>query len=77
MGATKGNQSWLSSLWRISWKAFEPEKAVIEIFSFEVASLMSKLAKLWRGLSDLEIHRLKEEISNSVGIRNLVSENDD
>ncbi|CAI9097841.1 OLC1v1034351C1 [Oldenlandia corymbosa var. corymbosa] len=58
------------------WKsqASGPE---IGILSFEVASLMSKLANLWHCLEDGEIIRLKEEFANSVGIKMFVSEDVD
>ncbi|OWM69649.1 uncharacterized protein LOC116195183 [Punica granatum] len=77
MRAKRGKDTWFSSLWRLSFKAPEAEKGVIGILAFEVAGLMLKLVKLWHCLSDLEILKLREEISNSVGIRKLVSEDED
>ncbi|KAK9911775.1 hypothetical protein M0R45_035665 [Rubus argutus] len=66
------------SLWRTKKKhEAGPEKAGIGVLAFEVASLMSKLVQLWQLLSDKQVARLKEEISNSVGIQKLVSDNDD
>ncbi|KAK9906281.1 hypothetical protein M0R45_035701 [Rubus argutus] len=71
-------ESWFRSLWRTKKKhEAGPEKAVIGVLAFEVASLMSKLVQLWQLLSDKQVARLKEEISNSVGIQKLVSDNDD
>ncbi|KAK9911773.1 hypothetical protein M0R45_035663 [Rubus argutus] len=71
-------ESWFRSLWRTKKKhEAGPEKAVIGVLAFEVASLMSKLVQLWKLLSDKQVARLKEEISNSVGIQKLVSDNDD
>lgn len=71
-------ESWFSSLWRNSWKsAPEPEKATVGILAFEVVSLMSKLVSLWNSLSDKEIARFRAEVSNSLGVRKLVSDDDD
>ncbi|KAF8395331.1 hypothetical protein HHK36_019275 [Tetracentron sinense] len=73
-----GRESWFSSLWRTSSKnASEPEKVVIGVLTFEVASLMSKVVHLWQCLSDKQVVRLREEIMSSIGIRKLVSEDDD
>ncbi|OWM82489.1 uncharacterized protein LOC116208051 [Punica granatum] len=77
MGGEKATESWFSSLWRISrGKASESEKATVGILAFEVVSLMSKIVKLWHCLSDREMLRLREEVANSIGVRNLVSEDD-
>ncbi|KAJ6407560.1 hypothetical protein OIU84_010948 [Salix udensis] len=38
---------------------------------------MSKVVNLWNYLSDREIHRLREEIVNSVGAKRLVAEDHD
>ncbi|CAI9759795.1 unnamed protein product [Fraxinus pennsylvanica] len=38
---------------------------------------MSKLLHLWQSLTDKQVARLREEIMNSVGIKMLVSEDDD
>lgn len=45
----------------------------IGILSFEVANVMSKTIQLHKSLSDREILKLKSEILNSEGVRNLVS----
>ncbi|KAK9284093.1 hypothetical protein L1049_012353 [Liquidambar formosana] len=72
------SESWFRSLWRIPRKhEGGPEKVVIGVLAFEVASLMSKLVHLWQSLSDKQIVRLREEIMNSVGIRKLVSDDDE
>uniref|UniRef100_A0A7N0T4D8 Uncharacterized protein n=1 Tax=Kalanchoe fedtschenkoi TaxID=63787 RepID=A0A7N0T4D8_KALFE len=52
-------------------------KVVIGVLAFEVAALMSKVVQLWQSLSDKQIARLREEISKSVGIKKLVSEDDE
>ncbi|KAL6124726.1 hypothetical protein ACLB2K_077237 [Fragaria x ananassa] len=71
-------ESWFRSLWKTKKKhEAGPGKAVIGVLAFEVASLMSKLVQLWQLLSDKQVARLREEISNSVGVRKLVSEDDD
>lgn len=78
MGANRGTEKWFSSLWWTSRKTVsEPDKRIIGILAYEVASLMSRLINLWNGLSDRGIDRLKEEILNSTGVRKIVSENDD
>ncbi|KAJ1391822.1 hypothetical protein SESBI_36331 [Sesbania bispinosa] len=48
-------------------------KETIGILSFEVASLMSKTVHLHKSLSESEISKLKNEILNSEGVKNLVS----
>ncbi|CAJ1976513.1 unnamed protein product [Sphenostylis stenocarpa] len=48
-------------------------KEVIGILSFEVANVMSKTVHLHRSLSEPEIVQLRNEISNSQGVQNLVS----
>lgn len=71
-------ESWFRGLWKIPRKHDSgTEKAVIGVLAFEVASLMSKLIHLWHSLSDKQVSRLREEISNSEGIKKLVSEDDD
>ncbi|KAK9289901.1 hypothetical protein L1049_008062 [Liquidambar formosana] len=78
MGGETVAESWFSSLWRTSRKsAPEPEKAIIGVLAFEVTSLMSKLVNLWHSLSDKEVARLTEEIVKSLGVRKLVSDDDD
>lgn len=72
-------ESWLANFWRGSRKGYvsEPEKAVVGILSFEVASLMSKVVNLWQCLNDKQMGRLRQEIINSFGIQKLVSDNED
>ena len=71
-------ESWFRSLWKTSKKhEAGSEKAIIGVLAFEVASMMSKLVHLWQYLNDKQVARLREEIMNSVGIRKLVSEDDD
>ncbi|CAJ1974382.1 unnamed protein product [Sphenostylis stenocarpa] len=70
-------ESWFRSLWKAPRKhEANSEKVVIEVLAFEIASLMSKLVNLWQSLSDKQIVKLREEITNSVGIRKLVSDDD-
>ncbi|CAK8543999.1 unnamed protein product [Lathyrus sativus] len=69
--------SWLNSLWPVSRKNVLDDKAVVGILALEVASLMLKITNLWRSLSDWEVMSLREGIVNSVGIKMLVSEEDD
>lgn len=70
-------ESWFRSLWRIPRKHdANSEKLVIGVLAFEIASLMSKVVNLWQSLSDKQIAMLKEEITNSIGIRKLVSDDD-
>ncbi|BBG97023.1 Protein of unknown function D [Prunus dulcis] len=70
-------ESWFRSLWKTKRKHEGPEKAVVGVLAFEVASLMSKLVHLWQFLSDKQVTKLREEITNSVGIKKLVSDDDD
>ncbi|KAE8684887.1 rab9 effector protein with kelch motifs-like [Hibiscus syriacus] len=70
--------SWFRSLWKIPRRhEGTSEKIEIGVLAFEAASLMSKLVHLWKRLSDKEVVRLREEITNSVGIKKLVSEDDE
>ncbi|KAI3743494.1 hypothetical protein L1987_61204 [Smallanthus sonchifolius] len=71
--------SWFTSIWKPSRKTatLDLEKPIIGIMSFEVARLMTKLANLWQVLSDKQMSRLQEELTNSLGTRNLVSDNHD
>ncbi|KAF8403207.1 hypothetical protein HHK36_011306 [Tetracentron sinense] len=72
------SESWFSSLWRTSRKdVSEPEKVVIGVLAFEVASLMSKVVHLWQCLSEKQVVKLREELMNSIGVRKLVSDDDD
>ncbi|XP_057979519.1 protein PSK SIMULATOR 1 [Malania oleifera] len=71
-------ESWFRSLWRPSRKhEVAHEKVLVGVLAFEVASLMSKLVHLWQSLGDKQVVKLRDEIMNSVGIRKLVSEDDD
>ncbi|KAK7351005.1 hypothetical protein VNO77_10121 [Canavalia gladiata] len=70
-------ESWFRSLWKAPRKHdANTEKVVLGVLAFEIASLMSKLVNLWQSLSDKQVARLREEITNSVGIRKLVSDDD-
>ncbi|XP_057425410.1 protein PSK SIMULATOR 1-like [Lotus japonicus] len=51
----------------------QDNKVMIEILSFEVANVMSKIVHLHKSLSESEITKLRNEILNSEGVRNLVS----
>ncbi|XP_030453776.1 protein PSK SIMULATOR 1-like [Syzygium oleosum] len=78
MGGQRRNDSWFSSLWRASRnKTSEPEKAVVGILAFEVVSMMLKVIKLWHSSTDREFRRLKDEVQCSIGLRHLVSEDED
>ncbi|KAL4599700.1 hypothetical protein ACB092_11G145000 [Castanea dentata] len=71
-------EGWFRSLWKTPRKhEAGPGKAVIGVLAFEVASLMSKLVHQWQSLSDKQISKLREEITNSVGIKKLISEDED
>lgn len=73
-----GAESWFRNLWRSPHKHESgPQKMVIGVIAFELASLMAKLVHLWQSLNDKQIVRLREEIMNSVGIKKLVSDDDD
>ncbi|KAL6138438.1 hypothetical protein ACLB2K_063721 [Fragaria x ananassa] len=77
MGAEIASESWFGSL-RFSWsRVVEAEKPVVGILAFEVAGLMLKMVNVWNSLSETDIIRMREEIVNSVGVRRLVSEDDD
>lgn len=70
--------SWFRNLWKIPRKHESgPEQKVIGVLAFEVASVMSKIVHLWQSLSDKQVARLREEITGSVGIKKLVSEDDE
>ncbi|KAJ1435847.1 hypothetical protein SESBI_04801 [Sesbania bispinosa] len=70
-------ESWFRSLWKTPRKDdSNSEKVVIGVLAFEVARLMSKLVNLWQSLSDKQVARLREEITHSVGIRKLVSDDE-
>ncbi|CAN1171973.1 Protein PSK SIMULATOR 1 [Linum perenne] len=73
-----GAESWFRNLLKIPKKhEFSQEKVPLGVLALEVASLMSKVVHLWHALSDKQISRLREEITTSVGISKLVSEDDD
>lgn len=59
------------------WQTPRKEKAVMGILVFEAASLMSKLVGLWQSLEDDCVQRLRREVLNSEGVRQLVSHDDD
>ncbi|KAJ7976042.1 hypothetical protein O6P43_005871 [Quillaja saponaria] len=77
MGSEMVSESWFSALWRISRKTVPDDKAVVGILAHEVASLMFKVVNLWHSLSDMEVLRLREEVLNSIGIREMVSDDED
>lgn len=54
----------------------EPEKPVVGILAFEISRFMSKVVKIWNSVNARQIARLKEEISMSIGMHRLVSEDD-
>ncbi|XP_038904412.1 protein PSK SIMULATOR 2-like [Benincasa hispida] len=51
----------------------EPEPSAIGFLSLEITALMSKLVQLWNRLEDNEFSRAKQNLSNSIGIRKLIS----
>lgn len=70
-------ESWFRGLWKTSKKHDHgQEKVRIGVLAFEVASLLSKLVHQWNSLSDKQVMKLRDEISNSVGIKKLVSDDD-
>jgi len=78
MGGETVNGSWFSSLWPVSRKsASSDNKAVVGILALEVTGLMLKVVNLWQSLSDREVLSLREGIVNSVGVKMVVSDNDD
>ncbi|XP_050387425.1 protein PSK SIMULATOR 1-like [Argentina anserina] len=50
---------------------------VVGIFAFEVARVMSKLVHLWESLSPKQVDSLMKYISGLVGIKKLVSQDED
>ncbi|KAK1409666.1 hypothetical protein QVD17_36195 [Tagetes erecta] len=70
-------ESWFRGLWK-STRKYEngQEKVRIGVLAFEVASLFSKLVHQWNSLTDKQVLKLKDEISNSVGIKKLVSDDE-
>lgn len=71
------NGSWFSALWPGSRKSASDNKAVVGVLALEVAGLMLKVVNLWQSLTDGEVLSLREGIVNSVGVKTLVSDNDD
>ncbi|CAN8237285.1 unnamed protein product [Cochlearia groenlandica] len=72
------SETWFRNLLRFPKKhESHKDKAVIGVLAFEVASLLSKLVHLWQSLSDKNVARLRAEITRSVGIKKLVSDDDD
>ncbi|XP_004496169.1 uncharacterized protein [Cicer arietinum] len=69
-------ESWFRSLWKIRKEDPDSEKAVIGVLAFEAAKLMSKLVNLWQSLSDKQVAKLRDEITNSVGIKKLISDDE-
>ncbi|THG02434.1 uncharacterized protein LOC114294141 [Camellia sinensis] len=70
-------ESWFRSLWKTPRKHEGGHDLLVGVLAFEVASLMAKLVHLWKSLSDKQVVKLREEIANSVGIKKLVSDDDD
>ncbi|GER32214.1 hypothetical protein STAS_08267 [Striga asiatica] len=71
-------KSWFRNLWTSSKKSnSQAHKSQIAVLAFEAASLITKLLHLWQSLTDKQVARLRDEITNSAGIKKLVSENDD
>ncbi|CAI9267985.1 unnamed protein product [Lactuca saligna] len=68
--------SWFTTIWKSSRKPtiLEPKKPLIGIMSFEVSRLMAKIANLWQFLSDKQMTRLQDQLSNSTGTQKLVSD---
>ncbi|XP_051130248.1 protein PSK SIMULATOR 1-like [Andrographis paniculata] len=72
-------ETWFGNIWKNSRKSisWEPERPVVGIVAFEISRLMSKVVNIWHCLTDRQIVRLRQEIASSVGIRRLVSEDED
>ncbi|KAK4797454.1 hypothetical protein SAY86_029780 [Trapa natans] len=71
--------SWFRGLWGKSKKRDSsiPQKSRIGVLAFECASLMSKSVHLWQSLSEKNISRLREEIATTIGIKKLISDDED
>ncbi|XP_051114358.1 protein PSK SIMULATOR 1-like [Andrographis paniculata] len=71
-------EKWFGNIWKSSLRSmpWEIERPVLGILAFEVSRLMSKMVSLWQCLAYGQMVRLREEISNSIGIHRLVSEDD-
>ncbi|KAK9153795.1 hypothetical protein Sjap_001275 [Stephania japonica] len=73
-----GTDSWVGNLLKSSgMRHSEGEKSVIGVLTFEVAGLMSKVVHLWQCLGEKQFAKMRAEITNSMGIKMLVSEDDD
>ncbi|XP_027352486.1 uncharacterized protein LOC113863198 [Abrus precatorius] len=77
MGGDTMNGSWFSALWPVSRKSASENKALIGVLALEVSGLMLKVVSLWQSLSDGEVLSLREGIVNSIGVKMLVSDDDD
>ncbi|XP_011652850.1 uncharacterized protein LOC105435128 [Cucumis sativus] len=51
----------------------ETEPSVIGFLSLEISALMAKLVQIWNRLEDDEFRRAKQNLSNSIGIGKLIS----
>nr|GMD41523.1 Ferredoxin-dependent glutamate synthase [Ipomoea batatas]GMD41525.1 Ferredoxin-dependent glutamate synthase [Ipomoea batatas] len=78
MVAETTSDSWLTNILGPPRKGsvLEPKRSKIGVLAFEVATMMSKVINLWQLVSDAQIARLREYITNSPGIKRLVSEDD-
>ncbi|GMI71164.1 hypothetical protein like AT5G04550 [Hibiscus trionum] len=75
MGREMAMESWFGGSWLNPRKSSsECNGKVLGILAFEVASLMSKVVNLWHFLDDGEMLKLRKQITNSIGIRRLVSD---
>ncbi|EPS64145.1 hypothetical protein M569_10636, partial [Genlisea aurea] len=71
-------QSWFRNLLKSLKKPeIHGSKDRIAVLAFEASGTMSKLLQLWLSLTDKQVAKLREDISSSVGVKKLVSENDD
>ncbi|KAK8553899.1 hypothetical protein V6N13_072828 [Hibiscus sabdariffa] len=70
-------ESWFGGSWLNPRKtSSESNGKVLGILAFEVASLMCKMVNLWHFLDDGEMLKLRKQITNSAGIRRLVSDDE-
>ncbi|KAK8496602.1 hypothetical protein V6N13_035153 [Hibiscus sabdariffa] len=70
-------ESWFGGPWLNPRKSSsESNGKVLGILAFEVASLMSKVVNLWHFLDEGEMLKLRKHITNSAGIRRLVSDDE-
>ncbi|KAJ4847433.1 hypothetical protein Tsubulata_050501 [Turnera subulata] len=71
-------ESWFGNMrWKPRKGVAENEKEAIGVVAFEVVALMSRIISLWSYSSDGEICKLRVEILNSLGVKRLVSVDDD